>query len=55
MMKQADSRWLELNKKRITELEKQGLATKAGIVKVKERHSMQEQPQGRGFVLLIKR
>ena len=32
----ADSQWSELNKKRITKLNKQGLLTKAGIVKVQE-------------------
>ena len=34
--RKADSRWSELNKKRITKLKKQGLLTEAGIVKVRE-------------------
>jgi len=34
--RKADSRWSELNKKRITKLEKQGLLTEAGIMKVRE-------------------
>lgn len=33
--RKADSRWSELNKKRITILKKQGLMTEAGIAKVK--------------------
>lgn len=33
--RKADSRWSELNKKRIAKLSKQGLMTEAGIVKVK--------------------
>lgn len=34
--RKADSRWSELNKKRITKLKKQGLLTEAGIMKVRE-------------------
>jgi uncharacterized protein YdeI (YjbR/CyaY-like superfamily) len=34
--RKADSRWSELNKKRITKLKKQGLMTEAGIGKVNE-------------------
>ncbi len=34
--RKADSRWSELNKKRITKLKKQGLLTEAGITKVRE-------------------
>jgi uncharacterized protein YdeI (YjbR/CyaY-like superfamily) len=34
--RKADSRWSELNKKRVTKLQKQGLMTEAGIGKVKE-------------------
>jgi len=34
--RKADSRWSEINKKRITKLRKQGLMTEAGIAKVKE-------------------
>jgi uncharacterized protein YdeI (YjbR/CyaY-like superfamily) len=33
--RKADSRWSELNKKRIMKLQKQGLLTEAGIMKVK--------------------
>ena len=34
--RKSDSRWSELNKKRIAKLKKQGLMTEAGIVKVKQ-------------------
>jgi uncharacterized protein YdeI (YjbR/CyaY-like superfamily) len=34
--RKADSRWSELNKKRITKLKKQGLLTEAGIMKVRD-------------------
>jgi uncharacterized protein YdeI (YjbR/CyaY-like superfamily) len=34
--RKADSRWSELNKKRITKLKKQGLLTEDGIMKVRE-------------------
>jgi uncharacterized protein YdeI (YjbR/CyaY-like superfamily) len=35
-LRKSDSRWSELNKKRVTKLQKQGLMTEAGIKKVKQ-------------------